>query len=107
MYKDEGYLMDTHTAVAYKVYEDYKANTGDETPTIIASTASAYKFADSVAKSIGLGEEATGFDYIKAVNKETGVRIPAGLKDLETKEVRHKGVITIAEMPQAVEESVK
>ena len=52
-YKDNGYLMDTHTAVAYKVYEDYRKTTGDETPTIIASTASAYKFAESVAKSIG------------------------------------------------------
>ena len=41
MYREHGYLMDTHTAVAYKVYEDYKAVTGDSTPTVIASTASA------------------------------------------------------------------
>ena len=56
MYKDNGYLMDTHTAVAYKVYQDYVKETGDKTPTLIASTASAYKFADSAARSIGLGE---------------------------------------------------
>ena len=50
MYEKYGYLIDTHTAVAYKVYEDYRNATGDETPTVIASTASAYKFAVSVAE---------------------------------------------------------
>lgn len=107
MYKDNGYLMDTHTAVAYKVYEDYVKETGDKTPTLIASTASAYKFADSVAHSIGLGEEENGFEYVKALAAETGVRVPAGLKDLENKPVRHKGVIEISQMPEAVEDSVK
>lgn len=107
MYKEDGYLMDTHTAVAYKVYEDYVKNTGDETPTLIASTASAYKFADSVAHAIGLGEEANGFEYVKSVAKETGVRVPRGLKDLENKEIRHRDVIEINKMMDAVEESVK
>lgn len=107
MYREQGYLMDTHTAVAYKVYRDYVAETGDETPTLIASTASAYKFADSVAHSIGLAEEPNGFEYVKAVADETGVRVPAALKDLESKPVRHRGVIEVAEMPKAVEESVK
>lgn len=107
MYKNNGYLMDTHTAVAYKVYEDYVKETGDETPAIIASTASAYKFADSVAHSIGLGEEENGFEYVKALADETGVRVPSGLKDLDKKTIRHKGVIEIADMPKAVEESVR
>ena len=78
MYRENGYLIDTHTAVAYKVYEDYVEETGDETPAIIASTASAYKFADSVAHSIGLGEESDGFAYVRALEKETGVRVPEG-----------------------------
>ena len=107
MYKDNGYLMDTHTAVAYKVYQDYVKETGDKTPTLIASTASAYKFADSAARSIGLGEEANGFEYVKALAATTGVRVPAGLKDLENKPVRHDSVIEVAEMIKAVEESVK
>ena len=102
MYKEEGYLMDTHTAVGYCVYEDYRAKTGDETPTLLASTASAYKFAESVAKAIGLPEEANGFEYIKAVNKATGVPVPYGLKDLENKEVLHKGVVEVPDMPDAV-----
>lgn len=107
MYKDNGYLMDTHTAVAYKVYEDYRKTTGDETPTIIASTASAYKFAESVAKSIGLGEEENGFRYVEALAEKTGVRVPKGLKDLDKKEVRHTGVIDIDQMQETVEHSVK
>lgn len=107
MYEEHVYLMDTHTAVAYKVYQDYVAETGDKTPTLIASTASAYKFADSVAKSIGLGEEKNGFEYVKAVAAKTGVRVPAGLKDLENKPIRHTGVIEVPEMAKAVEESVK
>lgn len=107
MYKEYGYLLDTHTAVAYKVYENYRKETGDETPTVIASTASAYKFAESVAKSIGLSEEENGFRYVEALAKETGVRIPKGLKDLDKKEVRHTGVIDIDQMKDTVEAAVK
>ena len=107
MYESHDYLMDTHTAVAYKVYEDYKAATGDDTPTVIAATASAYKFAESVAKSIGLGEEQNGFRYVDALAAKTGVRIPKGLKDLEKKEVRHTGVIDVDQMQATVEASIK
>ena len=107
MYREEKYLIDTHTAVGYKVYRDYVKETGDKTPTLIASTASAYKFAESVAKSIGLPEEQDGFGYIRAVADKTGVRVPAGLKNLDTKPIRHKGVIEIPDMIGAVEESVK
>ena len=89
------------------------AETGDETPTVIASTASAYKFAESVAKGIGLDEtkvkvlagvtdKATGFDYVKALAKETGVKVPLGLKDLELKPVVHNNVCEKAEMPEVV-----
>ncbi len=106
MYKENGYLMDTHTAVAYKVYEDYRKATGDVTPALIASTASAYKFADSVASSIGLSEEKDGFAYIEALNKATGVAVPKGLKGLESKEIRHNRVLDIADMKAAVAESV-
>jgi len=107
MYRQHGYLIDTHTAVAYKVYEDYRAATGDKTPTVLASTASAFKFAESVAKSIGLVDEPDGFSYIKAVAAETGVRVPRGLRDLDKKEIRHTGVIEIPQMIDVVENSVK
>ncbi len=107
MYADNDYLMDTHTAVAYKVYEDYKAATGDNTPAVIASTASAYKFAESVANSIGIDGDMNGFEYIDAVNQKTGVRVPVGLKNLDKKEIRHKDVIEIKDMMKMVEQSVK
>lgn len=107
MYAENGYLMDTHTAVAYKVYENYRKATGDSTVTVIASTASAYKFADSVAASIGLDIEKDGFANVKALHEKTGVRIPAGLRGLETKEIRHREVLDKEEMKGAVRNSLK
>lgn len=118
MWAEDKYLMDTHTAVAYKVYEDYLTETGDDTPVVIASTASAYKFAESVAEALGLDEnkvkvlagtrgEAAGFDYMKALEKETSVRIPSGLRGLEDKPVRHKGTCAVSGMAEAVLEALK
>ena len=107
MYWENGYLMDTHTAVAYKVYEDYRKETGDETPAVIASTASAYKFADSVAEAIGLPQFADGFAYISALNAKTGVRVPKGLAGLENKKVLHTGVYGKEELLDAVRDALK
>ena len=107
MYEDFGYLIDTHTAVAYKVYEDYKKETGDETPTVIASTASAYKFAESVADALNMPEEADGFAYVRALHEKTKVDIPSGLKDLDKKEIRHKDIIDRSELAEAVKNSLK
>ena len=104
MYRDNGYLIDTHTAVAYKVYEEYRRETGDETPAVIASTASPYKFAKSVAQSIGLGEQPDGFAYIREVAAETGVKVPEGLRDLDKKEIRHTGVIDTDEIKKTIVE---
>lgn len=103
MYKDNGYLMDTHTAVAYKVYSDYRNETGDMTKTVIASTASAYKFAESAALAIGLEKQADAFDYIDELNEATGVKIPSAMDGLETKPVLHKDVIEKSEMEDTVE----
>ncbi len=107
MYKDSGYLMDTHTAVAYKVYNEYKEKTGDKKAALIASTASAYKFAESVAQAIGLEEESSGFEYVEKIREKTGVDIPRGLKNLDKKEILHKGVIEISQMKDTVKTSVK
>lgn len=107
MYKRENYLMDTHTAVGYRVYEDYVAYTGDKAPTLIASTASAYKFADSVAASIGCQKEENGFRAVDSLYDATKVRIPVALKDLEHKQVRHTGVLDVDKMPDAVLDCLK
>ena len=107
MYAKNSYLIDTHTAVAYKVHEDYIKTSGDDKPTLIASTASPYKFAESVAESIGLGKEDDDFKYIVAINKATHVPVPAGLKDLTEKKILHKGLIEIPEMKETVSGSVR
>ena len=106
LYREKGYLVDTHTAVAYKVYDDYRRETGDNRITLIASTASPYKFAESVSSAIGLDREENGFRYIEALNGETGVAIPQGLKDLEKKPVLHKSVISKEDMIEAVSKAV-
>lgn len=107
MYQKHGYLMDTHTAVAYQVYETYQHETGDQTPAIIASTASPYKFADSVLAAIGEPAEADGFAAVEALHRKTGVRIPAGLVGLESKAVLHTGVLSKDGLKEAVDQLLK
>ena len=102
MWKEHGYLMDTHTGVAYKVYKDYVKETGDETPSVLASTASAFKFAEAVGDALGLPKAEDGFRAVENLEKATGVQVPYGLKDLDKKEIRHSGVVTIDEMPGTV-----
>ena len=107
IYREDHYLMDTHTAVAYKVYKDYKAQTGDETPTVIASTASPYKFAAAVSGAIGLPEAEDEFAAIEALNAASGVRVPYGLKDLKSRQILHKGAIAREDMKDFVRETIK
>lgn len=102
MYKTKGYLLDTHTAVAYKVYRDYLKSTCDARPTLIAATASPFKFSGSVSKSLGLEDCDSEFEYLNKLSEETGIIIPMGLKDLDKKEVHHSDVIRVADMEKAI-----
>lgn len=102
------YLMDTHTAVAYKVYNDYKKDTGDNTKTIIASTANPYKFGAAVYSAIG--GDCTGLDEFTVIEKleeKTGTSIPEPLAATKNKEIRFKGVIERENMPKAVIDFLK
>ncbi|MDR1816057.1 MAG: threonine synthase [Clostridiales Family XIII bacterium] len=92
-WNEEGYLMDTHTAVAYAVWLDYLKQTGDATPTVIASTASPYKFAGSVARVLGLPAQADEFRAVEQLLEYTGQPVPEGLRDLDKKPVLHDRVI--------------
>jgi threonine synthase len=107
MYRENKYLMDTHTAVGYKVYRDYAKASGDKTPTIIASTASAYKFAESVTLALGLPKEVDGFAAVQTLNKATGVKIPACLKNLEHMQVLHKTMLKKDQLEEAVRNTLK
>ncbi len=89
-FKDYSYLCDTHTAVAMNVYEQYIEATGDDRPTVIASTASPYKFAKSVLQAVSEETADTEFDIVKLLNKLTNTEIPAPIMALQNAEVRFK-----------------
>ena len=94
IYDKYSYTLDTHSAVAVKVYEDYREKTGDTTKTIIASTASPYKFSASVLEAIeGKASELDEFDMVDRLAEISGYEIPDSLASLKTKEVRFKEVI--------------
>ena len=87
-YKEYGYLIDTHTAVAASVMEQYRAATGDKTPTVFVSTASPYKFCDSVLTAIGETPVGDGVELLDQLHEKTGVAIPRRLAELKGK-ARH------------------
>jgi threonine synthase len=95
--------MDTHTAVAYSVYNKYKQETGDNTKTIIVSTASPFKFGRSVCTSIGIGVEGLDdFRVIDELSKAAGIRVPGAIKALESKEIIHKNQCNKNDMKKTV-----
>ena len=106
-YDKYGYLIDTHTAVAFKVYNDYVAKTGDNTKTVIASTASPYKFAPSVLNALNQVLCDDDFENLEKLSKYTNTQIPQSIKELKEKEIRFNGVIEKQEMKQAVAEFLK
>ena len=104
MFETENYLIDPHTAVAVNVYQQYLQETGDlETPAIIASTASPYKFAASVLEAL-TGERGQGseFDKVAELSALTGTQIPQPIADLQQKPLRFAQVCNIAGMEMAV-----
>ena len=82
---DDGYLIDTHTAVAAKVLEDYRRETGDDTVAVFASTASPYKFCDSVLTAIGETPVPGSVDRIAQLEEASGVPAPKRLAALKGK----------------------
>ena len=103
VFDEYSYLMDTHTAVAYKVYEDYKKKTGDNTKTLIASTANPYKFGFAVYDALGGETEGVDeFELIGKLEKLTKTTCPKALSDTKNKPVRFTGSIKPEEMADAV-----
>lgn len=107
IYDKYGYTCDTHTAVAVKVYQDYKAQTGDTTKTIIASTASPYKFSASVLEAIdGKVDNIDEYDMVSILNERSNMPIPKSLAELKDKERRFKSSIEKNDMKSFVLESL-
>ncbi len=108
VYDKEGYIMDTHTAVAAGVYKDYVAKTGDQTPTVIASTASPYKFTRSVMNAIDTKYDSMGdFELVDELSKLSGVKVPNAIEEIRTAPVLHDIVCESEKMQETVEKILK
>ena len=103
VYESDNYIMDTHTAVAATVYDKYVAATGDKTPTVIASTASPYKFARSVMNAIDEKYDSmSDFELIDELTKISGVKEPNAIKEIRSAAVVHDTVCEVNEMKDVV-----
>ena len=98
VWKEEHYLCDTHTAVAWDVAQQYKKENPAHNAVVVLSTASPYKFPAAVLE--GIGERAKGdeFDVMEQLHDVTGVPVPKNLASLREREVRHRDVIERDEM---------
>lgn len=103
VYTASDYIEDPHTAVASAVYHAYYVKTKDTTPTVIASTASPYKFPRVAVSSVTGKDSGDDFVAIKELHELSGVSIPSAVDGLETAEVRHKTVVASQDMQKAVE----
>ena len=103
VYEKTGYVMDTHTAVASTVYENYRKTTGDETPTVIVSTASPFKFTRSVMEAIeGDINGKSDFELIDKLSELANVKIPKAIEEIRTAEVLHDTVCDKEDMKAQV-----
>lgn len=93
LYEKTGYVMDTHTAVASSVYEKYRKETGDTTKTVIASTASPFKFTRSVMNAIDGKFEAMGdFELVDELSRLTKRAVPKAIEEIRTAPILHNRI---------------
>ena len=103
LYKEADYVIDTHTAVASAVYRKYRKETGDEHVTVIASTASPYKFARSVMDAIDEKYDAMDdFRLVDELSVLSKTAVPKAVEELRTAPVLHDTVVEKDEMKAIV-----
>ena len=103
VFDDTGYLIDTHTGVASAVYDAYRTETKDETKTVIASTASPYKFSGSVLAAIaGAQELPDEFAVADRLSELSGTAVPQAVEEIRTAPVRHTLECDIEKMKDTV-----
>ena len=104
LYEKTGYIIDTHTAVAAGVYHKYKAETKDtETKTVIASTASPFKFTRSVMDAIDKKYDSmSDFELVDELSRIGNVAVPQAIEDIRSAAVLHDTVCEVEEMPAIV-----
>ena len=93
VFREQGYLCDTHTATGWAVAEDYVNSTGDNTPMVVLSTASPYKFPAAVLSSLEAATQTDEFAQMERLEEVSGVKIPENLAGLRQKKELHTGVI--------------
>ena len=106
MWQENNYCIDTHTAVGVAVYDEYKKSTKDNTPTVLLSTASPYKFPHAVLEAIFGKAPQDEFDAADEI-KNMGVEQPTQIAELKTKPVLHKTVCDKEDMPKTILNAVK
>lgn len=105
IYEDTGYVIDTHTAVAASVYNEYKKLSSDNTKSIIASTASPYKFTRSVMDAIDSKYDTlSDFELIDELSKLSNTDVPQAIEEIRTAPVLHTRVCHKSEMQKTVED---
>ena len=105
LYEDTGYVLDTHTAVASAVYGKYKAETKDENVTVIASTASPFKFTRSVMDAIGKDDAAkSDLELTDVLSDVAKVDLPGAILEIKSAPVRHNTICEVDEMPKVVKQ---
>lgn len=105
LYEETGYVIDTHTAVAAAVYNKYKAQTKDEAKTVIASTASPFKFTRSVMEAIDEKYAAMDdFALVDELSRLANVKVPNAIEEIRTAPVLHDRVCDKEEMKAVVKE---
>ena len=105
LYESCGYVIDTHTAVASAVYQKYVEETNDRTKTVIASTASPFKFTRSVMNAIDAKYDAMGdFELVDELSRLSGVKVPMAIEEIRTAPVVHDKQCDVDAMPKVVRE---
>lgn len=108
IYEDCGYIIDTHTAVASAVFHKYQADTKDQTKTVIASTASPFKFTRSVMTAINPEyDKMDDFELADELSKIGRVKIPRAIEEIRNAPVLHDVVCEVEDMPEVVKEFLK
>lgn len=103
MYENTGYILDTHTAVASAVYRKYVADTKDEAVTLIASTASPFKFTRNVMNAIDSNYNTmSDFELVDELSKIGNVDVPNAITEIRTAPVVHDIVCDKTEMKETV-----
>ena len=106
-FREKNYLLDTHTAVACTVLDAYRSGTGDQTLTVVESTASPFKFCASVLDALGVTEHAPGTGVLGQLTAETGRPAPTPLASLAGKPVRFDQVTDRGDMRAVVTEFLR